>query len=155
MLHLTLGKGSGVNLERQVKRQHRLALVTLLLPLPLDARCGYSFRSNISGDDSVVQSTDVNFFLHVRRSCFRHDRFTHMWVCILKLVLNLIENMLISQVLTYLFRICLKQSRVIVFNHSLKLLSFVSERNSSLKTFPYSILLVSAILVVTSEVMLA
>ena len=38
---LTLGNGSGVDLECQVKRHHRLALVTL--PLPLDARCGYAF----------------------------------------------------------------------------------------------------------------
>ena len=36
---------SGVDLQRQVKRHHRLALVTLpLLDVPLDTRCGYAPR---------------------------------------------------------------------------------------------------------------
>ena len=49
-LYLTLGNGSGVDLERQVNRHHRLALVTLPLTLtltldaPLDVRSGYSFN---------------------------------------------------------------------------------------------------------------
>ena len=42
---VTIGNGSGVNLECQVKRHHRLALVTL--PLPLDARCGYALREKL------------------------------------------------------------------------------------------------------------
>ena len=45
---VTLGNGSGVDLERQVKRHHKLALVTLPLPLPLDApldaQCGYALK---------------------------------------------------------------------------------------------------------------
>ena len=43
-LYLTLGNGSGVDLECQVKRHHRLALVMLLLLLTLDAQCGYSLK---------------------------------------------------------------------------------------------------------------
>ena len=47
-----LCNGSGTHLERQVKRHHRLALVTLPLTLdvpldvPLDARCGYTLNPN-------------------------------------------------------------------------------------------------------------
>ena len=47
-----LCNGSGIHLEWQVKRHHRLTLVTLLLPLtltldaPLDARCGYTLNFN-------------------------------------------------------------------------------------------------------------
>ena len=52
-----LCNGSGTHLECQGKHHHRLALVTLLLPLPLtldapldapvDTRCGYAFRTSI------------------------------------------------------------------------------------------------------------
>ena len=49
---------SGTHLERQVKRHHRLALVTLLLLLdvPLDARCGYTLRM-------VINSNTIEFSL--------------------------------------------------------------------------------------------
>ena len=46
-----LCNGSGTHLELQVKRHHRLALVTLPLPLtpdtPPEARCEYTFTHNI------------------------------------------------------------------------------------------------------------
>ena len=58
MLYLTLGNGSGVDLERQVKRHHRLALVTLPLPLTLtlDARCGYSLNFVVSFESVTLRS---------------------------------------------------------------------------------------------------
>ena len=46
---VTLENGSGTDLEHQVKHHHRLALVTL--PLPLDAWCGYAFKMKLEWDD--------------------------------------------------------------------------------------------------------
>ena len=58
MLHLMLGNGSGVDLERQVKRHHLLALVPLDAPLAAEtaARCVHSLTLTIHPEGSSGNS---------------------------------------------------------------------------------------------------